>query len=220
MAALLYGQELIGLPTPELAHGCTAMDAEPSRQHSCRSCPTRRPLMAIWDCRPVDPCEGRWTLAGWRRRPTEMRGLSGAAGGAQRAEPARSGSDAAYKLYVSPALDGLPSALEVIASSLAMGLGVKAFKVGSGIGGLCRPDKLVVYFDRLDELLRAALKLTKLLGGCPAHGAFRSPATIDANGLLSWGRRSAGACCRFWRDHELEDLGVRAPCRLPRVWRR
>ena len=91
-----------------------------------------------------------------------------------------------YKLYVSPAIDALPAALGAVADSLARAPGVSAFKVGADLSGICRPDKLVVYFDRLDDLQRAAAQLESLLKGCPAHGVpFTAPVTAD--GLLSWG---------------------------------
>lgn len=98
----------------------------------------------------------------------------------------RDGPDPGYKLYVSPTLDALPRAIEAVADSLASGHGAKAFKVGADLGGLCRPDKLVVYFDRLDDLQDAAVSLEQRLGVCPAHGVPFT-AAVTADGLLSWG---------------------------------
>jgi hypothetical protein len=91
-----------------------------------------------------------------------------------------------YKLYVSPAIDGLETAISAVASSLAGARGVMAFKVGSDVQGICRPDKLVVYFDRLEELQEGAAALADRLSECPAHGVpFTAAVTHD--GLLSWG---------------------------------
>jgi hypothetical protein len=98
--------------------------------------------------------------------------------------PARGGSS--YKLYVSPAPDDLPRALTAIAEALSGAAGLSGFKVGRDVHGICRPDKLVVYFDRLDDLRRAAASLGERLDGCAPQGVpFSAP--IDAGGLLSWG---------------------------------
>jgi hypothetical protein len=91
-----------------------------------------------------------------------------------------------YKLYLSPAVEALEGALGVVADSLARAPGVGAFKVGGDLPGICRPDKLVVYFNRLDDLQQSAALLRDRLDGCPAHGVpFTAPVTAD--GLLSWG---------------------------------
>ncbi|MEY2440806.1 MAG: hypothetical protein QOJ46_232 [bacterium] len=105
---------------------------------------------------------------------------------ARRAPAARRRDDAGYKLYVSPDVDALNTAFAAVAGSLATARGVTAFKVGSDAHGLCRPDKLVVYFDRLDDLQAGAATLRAELDGCPAHG-IPFTAAVTADGLLSWG---------------------------------
>jgi hypothetical protein len=96
-----------------------------------------------------------------------------------------SGTDGTYKLYVSPA----PHAVrQVFPDVLAAVTAHRPFacKVGHGLHGLLRPDKMVVYFARRDDLHGAAGALTAALGGVRAHGVpFSSPITPD--GLLSWG---------------------------------
>jgi hypothetical protein len=98
----------------------------------------------------------------------------------------RGRSGARCKLYVSPAIEALPAALTGVAELLRGAPGLSGFKVGRDLGGICRPDKLVVYFDRIDDLRRAGAALRERLDGCPAHGVpFTAPLTAD--GLLSWG---------------------------------
>jgi hypothetical protein len=94
--------------------------------------------------------------------------------------------DGGYKLYVSPSLYALGDALASVAGSLAGAHGVRAFKVAERLDGLCRPDKLVVYFDRLEDLQAGAFRLREALAGAPAHGVPFT-AAITSDGLLSWG---------------------------------
>lgn len=94
--------------------------------------------------------------------------------------------DGGYKLYVSPGLEGLGAALASVAGSLAGARGVRAFKVAEHLDGLCRPDKLVVYFDRIEDLQAGAFRLREELAGTAAHGVPFT-AAITSDGLLSWG---------------------------------
>lgn len=91
-----------------------------------------------------------------------------------------------YKLYVSPSVQALPEAFATVAETMATARGVTAFKVGADLGGICRPDKLVVYFERLDDLRAGAAVLRARLDGCPAHGVPFT-AAVSTDGLLSWG---------------------------------
>jgi len=91
-----------------------------------------------------------------------------------------------YKLYVSPACESLPCALLATIETLSNVSGVQGLKVGRDLAGLCRPDKLVAYFSRLEALQVAARELHFQLKGIPPHGVpFTSEVTRD--GLLSWG---------------------------------
>src|SRR5688572_16251176 len=91
----------------------------------------------------------------------------------------------ACKLYVSPMPDSLPRAFPIVAETFA-GASVRSFKVGRGLHGLLRPDKIVAYFDDRSHLDDVARTLGALLDGCRAQG---TPFTADAggDGLLSWG---------------------------------
>ena len=94
-------------------------------------------------------------------------------------------AQAACKLYVSPQPEALATAFPIIAETFAE-MEVRSFKVGRGIEGLLRPDKLVAYFDNRSDLDTVADALCERLNGCPAQGV---PFTADSglDGLLSWG---------------------------------
>jgi len=99
------------------------------------------------------------------------------------AAPAASGT---WKLYASPAADALPSMFLPMVEVLA-GSGAAAFKVGCEPGGLLRPDKLMIYFDRREELERTAAALLARLGRVVAHGVPFSAEVERSGGWLSWG---------------------------------
>lgn len=92
---------------------------------------------------------------------------------------------AACKLYVSPQPEALATAFPIISETFAK-MDVRSFKVGRGIEGLLRPDKIIAYFDNRSDLDAVADTLCEKLNGCPAQGVpFTAEAGLD--GLLSWG---------------------------------
>jgi hypothetical protein len=211
VAALRYGQELAGLPESLLAlrlyfYGRRPVSAALRRGLTHEAAvaaylglepggSAREALEAGW--REIPPAAGEpsyWRH--WQSRPAQHGGT----------EP----GGVSYKLYVSPAIDALERAVATVASSLAGARGVAAFKVGSDAYGISRPDKLVVYFDRLDDLQAGAAALREHLGRCPAHGVpFTAAVTHD--GLLSWGadppaRSSAKGDSTSWRMWVTERL--------------
>jgi hypothetical protein len=184
-AALDYGQELAcaGMREQQLAVRLYSYGRRPVTPELCRRFggagaidvrlgiddrgTARRALDAGWAAAPAQPGERPY----WR---------------SWQARCAAPGQVVGYKLYVSPAVDAIGDAFAAVVGSLAAVPGVIAFKVGAGVAGLCRPDKLVVYFDRLDDLQAGAARLRTELAGCPAHGVpFTAAVTCD--GLLSWG---------------------------------
>jgi hypothetical protein len=116
-------------------------------------------------------------------------------------------NQAACKLYVSPLPAALATAFPAVAEVFAR-MKVRSFKVGRGIEGLLRPDKLVAYFDDRDHLNRVAEALGKRLAGCPAQPV---PFTAEAggDGLLSWASDpplgSDGVSWRSWITRRLAD---------------
>jgi hypothetical protein len=110
------------------------------------------------------------------------------------------GQGASFKLYVAPTLEATPDALAAMAETVAE-LGVcEGFKVARDAAGLCRPDKLVAYFGRLEDLHAAATRLGPRLRGLPAQ-PVPFTGSVDSEGLLSWGVDPAarGHGARSWR---------------------
>ena len=92
---------------------------------------------------------------------------------------------ATFKLYASPAMDGLRETLAVLADRLGATRAM-AFKVGGDAAGILRPDKMVAYFEDLESLRQAADVLHSHLRGIATHGVPFT-AEVAGNGLLSWG---------------------------------
>lgn len=116
-----------------------------------------------------------------------------------------------YKLYVSPHHEALHEALRVCLDQLARFRPV-ALKVGRTPHGILRPDRLVVYFERRADLVRAAEQLTVSLVDLPAHGVpFTAP--LFATTLLSWGadlnpNGGPGLAADSWRGWVTRTLGM------------
>ncbi len=90
-----------------------------------------------------------------------------------------------YKLYVSPACEQLREAVEGTAAAIARSSATQ-WKIGKGMQGLLRPDKIVVYFRQFSDLQETALSIIANLESCPAHGVPFT-AEMAGDGLLSWG---------------------------------
>ena len=99
--------------------------------------------------------------------------------------PARLQFAAACKLYVSPRPEALADAFPRIVHEFARS-NVRSFKVGRGIEGLLRPDKIIAYFEERAHMEAVTGALARALSGCPAQGV---PFTSESagNGLLSSG---------------------------------
>lgn len=138
------------------------------------------------------------------------------------ADPAEFRRLTTHKLYVSPTCDSLRDALHstipVLTDSRAF-----AFKVGSDLPGLLRPDKLVAYFAHHEDLSSAAARLHTALERCPAQGVPFT-AALPGDGLLSWGMDPAedaqtfgwkgGESWRLWVSNRLaESLFAASRCR-------
>ena len=89
------------------------------------------------------------------------------------------------KLYISPLPDALPETLHITAETLKEH-GNISFKVGCGIAGALRPDKLVVYFQSIEQLLTVAADIEQKVRGLPAH-CVPFTAAFTQDGLMSWG---------------------------------
>lgn len=195
--AVRWASRLRGLTTNALALRLYGYGRRPiSPQWSRRLSSTRVPeYLGLSDPEVVSTLEARWLpqadehRSGW---------LSWDVVGGRRAR-----TGAGYKLYVSPDLDGLPRAWRVVLETLAYAPGVRSVKVGADLAGVSRPDKMVAYFTRLEDLQAAARTLERELRGVHAHGVpFTSAITSD--GLLSCGidppkQDAAHQATRSWR---------------------
>jgi hypothetical protein len=89
------------------------------------------------------------------------------------------------KLYVGLAFEELPQRLPAIVEALGRSK-AQQFKIGAGLSGMLRPDKLVAYFPSKDALLDASRKVLPAVEDGAPHGVPFS-AGIDPRGILSWG---------------------------------
>jgi hypothetical protein len=111
------------------------------------------------------------------------------------------GGSGRYKLYVSVMPECLAASFAELVR-LVPDHDVAAMKIGSDAHGLLRPDKLMVYFDRPDDLFGFANALLPKLAGLSAHGVPFS-ASLDKAGMLSWGvdpPREAGQVAWYQDD--------------------
>jgi hypothetical protein len=122
-------------------------------------------LAGRWEELPADPQNDGWFF--WQSRKSSSNRRV-----------------AAYKLYVSPHPGSLRDAFEAMVPALESS-GANAFKVGKDLSGVLRPDKMVAYFSRFEQLHEAARLIQTRLGGCPAQGVPFT-AQIDTP-LVSWG---------------------------------
>ena len=183
-AALRYGQSLPGLPAETLALRLYLFGRRPLTAALRRRLPNedsvtealglatggraRELLGKAWIEDPRGDGAVPWRMLRHRGAGRNLEQLSGA------------------KLYVSPHPEQVGESIEAVADVLGDCAGVIGFKVARDVGGLCRPDKLVCYFARLDDLQQSVGVLLPRLEGIAAHGVpFTAP--IDAEGLLSWG---------------------------------
>lgn len=109
-----------------------------------------------------------------------------------------------YKLYFSPRPEALAEGFRAAVGVLSE-QGVLSFKLGRGVLGLLRADKLIAYLTDAGQLARVAAALASAVDGCPAQGV---PFTAEASpgGLLSWGmdpppppRSPVPAAAQSWR---------------------
>ncbi|SEU21832.1 hypothetical protein [Nonomuraea wenchangensis] len=200
VAALRYGQALADLPAEALAGRLYGYGHQPVSAELLHRLPDEAAVDAYLGGAPGGLGErartGGWTeTTGDLAGPSPWRHWSVEAG---RRGWGRSG--VTYKLYVSPSAEAMPAALAEITGGLARTPGVTGFKTAREAAGICRPDKIVIYFDRLDDLREGASLLAGRVGGMAAHGvAFSAAVTLD--GLVSWGADPprAGAQATSWR---------------------
>lgn len=119
---------------------------------------------------------------------------------------------AACKLYISPRPDALSHAFPILAERLVRAK-VRSFKVGRGIEGLLRPDKIIAYFDDRAHLEAVVKVLGRSLHRCPPQGVPFT-AEVGGDGLLSMGvdppLGNGSASWRGWVTQRLA-IGLTSP---------
>ncbi|HVG25517.1 MAG TPA: hypothetical protein VND45_15275 [Thermoanaerobaculia bacterium] len=185
-------------PASRLAHDALlhAQDLETSDPQSLTTALylyNRIPITPFWRARFAD-AEAVLAYVGADRAPlrplleqrwTASRGLAGWLGWFSPSRAPRGEHDVTYKLYVSPRPERIAETFAIVTRVLA-DFPEASFKLGNGVIGLLRPDKLVAYFASREEMLAAAESLRRELAGCDAHGVPFT-AALDEGGLLSWG---------------------------------
>lgn len=124
---------------------------------------------------------------------------------ARASDPVEIGS--VCKLYVSPRPEALADAFPRIAEAFVR-CEVRSFKVGRGIEGMLRSDKIIAYFQDRTHMDDSVGALARSLHGCPAQGV---PFTAEAagDGLLSWGvDPPAGDAAMSWRSWVTKQLAA------------
>lgn len=91
----------------------------------------------------------------------------------------------AFKMYVSPLTAELPEVLPKVLEAFVE-LRVQRVKIGAGVSGLMRPDKIVAYFDDFALLEATAERLLVELRGVGAQGVPFT-AELGGQGFVSWG---------------------------------
>jgi hypothetical protein len=183
-SAVRYGERLVSLPESVLAGRIYNFGRRPLADRLRRQLPDAAAVTAFVQSLCGPALQRDWhELPGtphWRR--WAALGTSGQIGG---------------KVYVSVAPQALPEAVAVVAA-LARASNIAAFKVGADAGGICRPDRLVVYASAFEDLPTIGTLLRSRLSGCPADGVPFS-AAVTPDGMLSWAvDRPSGASWRQW----------------------
>jgi hypothetical protein len=172
----------------ELSARLYAYNSIPASRHWRDSLPVEDATAHYLGLRDGPPA--RALSGGWRSHPESPAWISWSREDHVRGQAHRRESAVNYKLYISPACDRLREAVHAIAESVAQS-NAQQWKVGKGIHGLLRPDKMVIYFNQFADLQEVALKIISRLEGCPAHGVPFT-AELAGAGLLSWGIDPAG----------------------------
>ena len=186
VSALRYGQELKGLSELELGHRLYCYGRKPVSPQLCARLADTAALARFLGIDDegtlVRSLRHRWIripiLQGAREYWWQWLSTS--------EPPHGTALRASYKLYISPVVDDAREALEALIGALHSSRGVTGFKVGVGLSGISRPDKILVYFAELDDLNRFSDLLRVRLSGCAAHGVPFT-AAVSEDGLLSWG---------------------------------
>lgn len=201
-AALQYAQGLVGVPEDDLALRLYSYGRRPLSPHLLRWLADRDAVEAFLG---VAATTRALSAHGWSSGADRHWHHWSAPG-----ERAAAGG----KLYVSPLPRASGEALAAVARTALDGDAL-GFKVAAGVAGVCRPDRIVVYFRDLDGAAGFAQRLHPRLGGMAGCGVpFTAPVTDD--GLLSCGADpppapgKRGTSWRMWLSRRLAQYLVLA----------
>lgn len=111
-----------------------------------------------------------------------------------------------HKVYVSPTVPCLPTALPVVFATAAA-LEVPAWKVGADGPGLHRPDKIVLYLPTAQRADEVATALAEALDDLDPQGVPFS-GQVGATGIVSRGRDQDGTSWRAVVTHAVAEALV------------
>ncbi|GLY29863.1 hypothetical protein [Kineosporia sp. NBRC 101731] len=214
MAALRYAQHLESVPEDQLAQRLYGYGRLPMSARRRRMLPDRASVAALLG---VGEVTRGLASTGWTAGEDEhwYHWFPPAPDG-RRLSPR-------YKLYVSPGIEDAGAAL----ASVARVRSCLGFKAAAGVAGICRPDRIVLYFAGTEDLTAAADTLRVHLAPLTAAGVSFTAAVTD-DGMLSWGAdppRADGGGTRAtsWRMFLCQRLAhylvVAREARAPEPWR-
>ena len=178
-AAVEYAADVAWLPPASLSGRLYRYNARPASPAWRRRLPDERAVRRFLDLeRPAPRARRSSRTAAYMERTWYAWDVSGAR------TPAVSAPR--FKLYLSPEPAETPAACAALRGLLGRPRGPFAMKVGRELPSLLRPDRLIAYFARHDDLIEASVRLRRSLDGMPAQGVPFT-AGLGADGLLSWG---------------------------------
>lgn len=182
--ALEYAQALEITDSRTLSARIYGYGRQPLSPQLLQDFPTRAAISEYLGVHARD-ATGTTLAKSWVALPTSQPGDPWLAWNSRLVRRRPSATEPTYKLYVSPQPESLRDAFQTTVQVISE-VAAPSFKVGGDVYGLLRPDKLVVYFENVDDLQRASSVLTDRLDGCAPHGVPFT-AEIAGDGLLSWG---------------------------------
>jgi hypothetical protein len=205
--ALKYGQVLEGLTTQELARRLYFYGREPVSSLRRRGLASEKSIREYLGQIGVEAAPSR-LHANWIEAPKEERRPWWRMWHPRHSALGLKAAD--YKLYISADCATLPAVFSAVVEALAEGPGVRGFKVARDVSSLCRPDNLIAYFSRLEDLSSGAVRIRAHLTDCKARGVpFTAEVTRD--GLMSWGidppdcHSPHGSSWRLWVVNRLAE---------------
>jgi hypothetical protein len=181
-SALQYAATLEGLDVRALSQRLYAFNTIPASPEWRRTLPSEEAVVRFLQVDPAGALSGAFEEAGF---------VASAGGGWLSWERPQASGHPGFKLYLSPLPRYLPQVLERLPEILE-GTAVDSFKVGSGLHGILRPDKCVIYLSDQKALQPLASRMKEEFQSIPGHGVPFT-AFLRDDGLISWGSDPLGS---------------------------